>query len=237
MGYPGLWPLMTIFEDEVGIFYSEDQKACFHLYAVPRLWRGAFVLEKKVPGSALGLSGSGEVGPRLRTCPMGWVSAVDFIQEAHEKLVTSPPPLGAGISRDLLVRMGAPAPTTAGGPPRNWYSVYVDNWDQGKVVLKTEMGDYLYKASGEQLALRDAYAAMGVLRDPAKAAEGTTVWESLGAQLRGEDRLVGTSATRRSAVLSLLLEAVTADDVSGDDLLVIIGKVCHNGVCTAHLQP
>ncbi|CAK0864466.1 unnamed protein product [Prorocentrum cordatum] len=227
MGYPGLWPLMTIFEDEVGIFYSEDQKACFHLYAVPRPWRGAFVLEKKVPRSALGLSGSGEVRPRLRACPMGWVSAVDFIQEAHENLVASPPPLGAGISRDLLVRMGAPAPATAGGAPRNWYSVYVDNWDQGKVVLKTEMGDYLYKASGEQLALRDAYANMGVLRDPAKAAEGTTVWESLGAQLRGGDRLAGTSATRRSAVLSLLLEAVTADDVSGDDLLLIIGKVCH----------
>ena len=44
MGYPGLWPHLVLYDDEAMTFYSEDQKACFHMYRVPAAWRGYFVL-------------------------------------------------------------------------------------------------------------------------------------------------------------------------------------------------
>ncbi|CAK0881107.1 unnamed protein product, partial [Prorocentrum cordatum] len=224
MGYPGLWPLLVLHPDEIQVHYSEDQSGCFHLYGVPRAWRGAFVIEEAVPGEVLGLPGSAWVRPRLRTCPMGWVNAVAFIQEAHENLVTGKAPSGAGISADLLVRMGHRAPSSA-GLPRNWFSVYVDNWDQGKVVLETEAEQYVFKPSGEQLAVRAAYAAAGVRRAPEKSAEGAINWETLGAQLRGADRLVGTSPSRRSYCLGRALGHLTAERVRDDDLLSDVGRI------------
>eukprot|EP00959_Pyramimonas_sp_CCMP1952_P231881 4846137-Pyramimonas_sp.AAC.1 len=114
--------------------------------------------------------------------------------------------------------MGHRAPSSA-GLPRNWFSVYVDNWGQGKVVLETEAEQYVFKPSGEQLAVRAAYAAAGVRRAPEKSAEGAINWETLGAQLRGADRLVGTSPSRRSYCLGRALGHLTAERVRDDDLL------------------
>ena len=94
--------------------------------------------------------------------------------------------------------MGAPAPLAGEPAPRSWFSVHVDNFDQGQVVLKSAAGEHAFKPSDEQLALRAAYASAGVVRDPAKAAEGVDIWESLGAQLRGDEGLVGTTSRRRA---------------------------------------
>ena len=38
------WMTMVLHHDELCWLFSEDQKACFHLYALPEAWRGFFVL-------------------------------------------------------------------------------------------------------------------------------------------------------------------------------------------------
>ena len=40
MGYPGLWPMICLCDDEIMVMPGEDQKGCFHLYLIPEAWRG-----------------------------------------------------------------------------------------------------------------------------------------------------------------------------------------------------
>ena len=97
MGYPGLWPHLVLQDHELMVFYSEDQKACFHLYEIPAPWRGYFVLKRQVRPETVGLPPGPPIRVRVRTCPMGWVNAVDFIQEAHSRMLTLDPPRGGGL--------------------------------------------------------------------------------------------------------------------------------------------
>ncbi|CAK0858859.1 unnamed protein product, partial [Prorocentrum cordatum] len=108
MGYPGLWPLYVLHPDEVQVRYSEDKGGYFHLYTAPRARRGAFFIDEAVLGTALGQPGCSRARPRMRTCPMGWISAAAFIQGARENLVTGGPPHGAGLPREQRIRTGHP---------------------------------------------------------------------------------------------------------------------------------
>ena len=64
---------------------------------------------------------------------MGWVQAVDVIQEAHRSLVQS-----AGIAHSSSIQMNSLLPKQEVGRPRHWYSVYVDNYDEGNIILETD---------------------------------------------------------------------------------------------------
>ena len=99
-----------LLEDEVMVMYSEDQAACFHAVLVPEAWRGFFVLAKEVDGAALGCAPGSRVRPRFRTCPMGWAQAVDFIQEAHERLAFGGEAPAASLGQDRAFSLGSPAP-------------------------------------------------------------------------------------------------------------------------------
>ena len=109
--------------------------------------------------------------------------------------------------------------------PINWFSVYVDNFDQGTIILKTWEKEYTFTSSGAQVALREAYAFHGVQRDEAKAGEGTLVWETLGAQLRGRDGLLGSSSARKAAVMGSLLHLLAGKVVDMAELATVIGKL------------
>jgi len=207
MGYPMLLSSIVLHGNESLVFYSEDQASCFHMYLVPEAWRNFFVIDREVPGPCLGLPEGTRARPRIRTVPMGWVQAVDIIQEAFEFLNFQEPPQGAGLRSDAFFRMGSPSPNLSGSN-RDWFQLYVDNWDQGKVVLTTEMHQYTFKPSGEQIAVREAFLHHGVRRDPEKAAEGVVQWETLGASLDGEAGLIGTSSERRLAVAGEVLHII-----------------------------
>ena len=72
MGYPGLWPHLILQDHELMVFYSEDQKACFHRFRVPSAWRGFFVLGRPVDPEMLNLPKGPRIRVRVVTCPMGW---------------------------------------------------------------------------------------------------------------------------------------------------------------------
>ncbi len=64
---------------------------------------------------------------------MGWVQAVDMIQEAHEQIIMGNLPAAAGLDPSKLMHMGAMLPDLAAKLPSGWFSIYVDNYDQQNI--------------------------------------------------------------------------------------------------------
>ena len=62
--------------------------------------------------------------------------------------------------------------------PLNWFSVYVDNFDQGTIILRTLEKEYTFTSSGTQVALRDACGAVAG-HDLYMVAEYDFDWRSL----------------------------------------------------------
>ena len=105
----------------------------------------------------------------------------------------------AGVAPGHLLRLGYPLPQGDLKSPREWFSVFVDNFDQTVVVAESDVGKYIGAVSDTQLRLREVYRASGVQREPSKAAEGVLEWSTLGAeQCQG---LVGSSLDFRRALL------------------------------------
>ena len=220
MGYAGLWCGMVLHDGEIFVEFSEDQVACFHQYVVPQAWRGYFVVGRKADGQCFKDKPSGRHRPRMCSCPMGWCNVVDFLQEAHMALATDGVPASAGLPADQFLAMRTALPSQAPAPgPRNFFSIFIDNWDQFSAVQSDQASEIIGAPSPAQLALRSAYDAANVVRDPRKAAEGTVTWESLGAQLRGDDGLVGTNPARRMVCIVECLLLCGADAVRGRQLL------------------
>ncbi|CAE8583370.1 unnamed protein product, partial [Polarella glacialis] len=226
MAYAPMWGRMVLLEDEVALCFAEDQHYCFHIYRPGRKWRAWFVVSKLASGVCFGGTAADRKRPRLRSAPMGWKNIVDFIQVAHEGMG-----MVAGVSPAQMVQMGMPLPQKDLKSPRDWFSFYVDNFDQTKVVVQTDRGLYEGRPSEEQLKLREVYKVWDIDRAPKKAAEGVLNWTSLGAEQRGVEGLVGSALQFRHALLggNLHLLKWECAKVSGSaELLTTVSKNMHS---------
>ena len=226
MGYAPLWGRMVLLEDEVMMCFAEDQRYCFHIYRPGDKWRGWFVIGKAASADCFGLTDGVRRCPRVCSAPMGWSNIVDFIQSAHEQMGEV-----AGMHRSQMVQLGLPLPQRDFMCPRDWFSFYVDNFDQGKVVVRSRQGIYEGHPSEEQLKLREVYKVWEVGRDAKKAAEGTLEWTSLGAQILGDEGLVGSALNFRHVLLGGNLFLIIHEDRPmslGAELLTTISKNMHS---------
>ena len=66
--------------DEQLVISSEDLKSCFNLFYLPEAWHGYFAFSKQVQASVFGGSPNIWVYVAIRCVPMGWLNAVDVIQ-------------------------------------------------------------------------------------------------------------------------------------------------------------
>ena len=222
MSYGPLFGQMVVQEDEVCLF-AEDQKHCFHVYRPGYKWRGYFVLSRKASAASFGLSGEGR-RPRVCSAPMGWKNVVDLIQVAHERMGSV-----AGVPPSHLLRLGYPLPQSDLKSPREWFSIFVDNFDQTLIVAESEAGVYMGTASDAQLKLRQVYDACGVEREPAKAAEGVLQWSTLGAEQR--QGLIGSSLDFRRALLGGTLHLLRHEGggkVRAQEMLTTVSKHMHS---------
>ena len=225
-GYPGSLPSICICDDELLIMAGEDPKGCLYSYLMPEAWRGYFVLERTVSRQAAGLLGSGPpIRIRIRTCPMAWINAVDFIDEAHKGMAAVRSPTSVVIAAPGLVSMEHRAPPTLWALPPNWFSVYVDNFDQGTIILSTVEMEYTFTSSGTQAVLGDACGLPSAQPDVDEAGKCALVWERLGAQFRSRDRLLGTSSARKAAVMGSLLHLLAGEVVDVAELATVVGKL------------
>ncbi|CAE8717690.1 unnamed protein product, partial [Polarella glacialis] len=179
MAYAPMWGRMVLLEDEVALCFAEDQRYCFHIYRPGRKWRAWFVVSKLASGVCFGGTAADRKRPRVCSAPMGWKNIVDFIQVAHEGMG-----MVAGVSPAQMVQMGMPLPQPDLKSPLDWFSFYVDNFDQTKVLVQTDRGLYEGRPSEEQLKLREVYKCWDIDRAPKKATgrawvqsrEGSRAW-------------------------------------------------------------
>ena len=225
MGYGPSWGALCLHEDEVILCCAEDQKHCFHIYRPGYAWRGFFVLNQKASGACFQDGLEEKAYPRVVSAPMGWSNVVDFIQDGFENLA-----MRANLEPGRIIRMNEPSPLAPLTTPRDFYSFYVDNFDQFKVVWRTEAGTYEGSPSAEQLQLRQEMETLGVGRDPKKAAESTRSWSSLGAEVDGDLGLIGSSLKFRRALLGANLKVVGEDTVGSHSLGLqsVVSKNMHS---------
>jgi site-specific DNA-cytosine methylase len=225
MGYGPSWGALCLHEDEVILCCAEDQKHCFHIYCPGYAWRGFFVLNRKASGACFQDGLEDKAYPRVVSAPMGWSNVVDFIQDGFENLA-----MRANLEPGRIIRMNEPSPLAPLTTPRDFYSFYVDNFDQFKVVWRTEAGTYEGSPSAEQLQLRQEMETLGVGRDPKKAAESTRSWSSLGAEVDGDLGLIGSSLKFRRALLGANLKVVGEDTVGSHSLGLqsVVSKNMHS---------
>eukprot|EP00435_Cladocopium_sp_Y103_P011463 s1363_g3.t1 len=225
MGYAPLWGNLYLHDDEIIICAAEDQKHCFHIYRPGYAWRSFFSLNRKASGASF-KDGNNEMGyPRVKSAPMGWNNVVDFIQDGFENMAKR-----AGLAANQVIRMGEPSPLQPLSTPRSFYSFYVDNFDQLKIIWRTDQGLYEGKPTEEQLQLRETMEELTVGRDPKKAAEGAISWNSLGAEVAGDKGWIGSARSFRRALLSATLGLLAENEVRTDsqNLQSIIAKHMHS---------
>ena len=224
MGYSPLWGQMVVLEDEVVMSYGEDQRHCFHIYKPGPKWRGWFVLSKKAAGWAFNDGKLEGAYPRIKTAPMGWSNAVDFVQSGLEMMGSQ-----AGMTISHAVRMGDSLPALPLDTPRTYFSWYVDNWDSFKIIAKSEVAEYEGKPSDEQLKLLQVFQVWDVGRDPKKSAEGTLTWSSLGAEVDGKRGLVGSNTKFRRGVLGSTINLLRSEKIRPDsqELQALVSKHMH----------
>ena len=223
MSYGPLFGQMIVQEGEVSLFFAEDQKHCFHIYRPGYAWRGYFTLSRKASAEAFGRSGP-PLRPRVCSAPMGWKNIVDLIQVVHEEMGAV-----AGVPPSHLLRLGHPLPHGDLLTPRQWFSFYVDNFDQVMVVNETEVGRYEGKASEVQLQLRQVYHEHTVGRDPKKAAEGVRSWQTLGAEML--ENHVGSNLGFRRALMGATLHLIRTEGsmkVSLNEFMTTVSKHMHS---------
>ena len=225
MGYAPLWGNLYLHDDEVIICSAEDQKHCFHIYRPGYSWRGLFMLNKKAAGECFKDGNDQMSYPRVKSAPMGWNNVVDFIQDGFENMARE-----AGLPPNQIIRMGEPSPLVPLETPRSFFSFYVDNFDQLKLVWRTDQGLYEGFPSEEQLKLREKMNQLTVGRDPKKAAEGTISWSSLGAEIAGKEGWVGSARSFRKALLGANLGLLVGGEVRADSpsLQSVVSKNMHS---------
>ena len=119
----GLLSLITLQDHEQLEVDSEDMVSAFNLFAVPEQWRGAWIFEKRIPSSVVA-GGDLLIYVSIGTVPMGWVAAVDLIQQVARRIMFGmakiPPELE--VTEGLFPHDGA------------WVLVYLDGLDVVRAV-------------------------------------------------------------------------------------------------------
>ncbi|CAK0900771.1 unnamed protein product [Prorocentrum cordatum] len=110
------------------LWSGDDQKGAFFVYRIPAPRLGYMAICTPVPGHVLGMKAKETV------LPMGWVHSVPIFQSVHRRVALLGRPAGAALPADLEWRRDRPIPAAAAAPlshegPREWWSAYIDDFD------------------------------------------------------------------------------------------------------------
>ena len=94
-------------------------------------------MSRKASGWALHDGHAEAALPRVMSAPMGWSNIVDFIQSGLERMGTL-----AGMPANQVIKMGEPLPALYHWILHDYFSFYVDNWDQLKVIARSSRALY-----------------------------------------------------------------------------------------------
>ena len=260
----GQWSQLVLLEDEVVWTYSEDQKASFYLFALPRAWWGFFTFNIWVPGWSVGAP---EL-TRTRACacviPMGWMLAVGAMQNIGRNLASQASALHrsrlAGAVSTPTKSMGGPSASVSSesvasplkhdevhelagdrvfplsGPfgSRSFHQVYLDNWDQFMIGTSDAFENMKGRPSPLQTAVRDVWHGHNVLRSEGKSIEGQLRAPCLGTLWRGDQGVIGPDPQRLALLLLMILSALSLEHVKLVVVQHLVGVACF---CLQHQRP
>ena len=211
-------------QDETLITSSEDIKCFFYLFKVPVTWRKFFGFGKPVPREMLDESFGDEKGYLVsRVLPMGWLNSVGVAQHIHRNVVrrclgSLHSPMGG--ESELRRDRGF---TTS----RNLFRVYLDNFDQLKIVDKKTAMVISGEPSLEVEHLREAYALRGLPRHPKKAAEQQLAAEVQGAWIDGQAGRLFAKPSKIAKYVALILQVLRTGAASQRELQVLGGGLVY----------
>eukprot|EP00971_Amphidinium_carterae_P339353 6477107-Amphidinium_carterae.1 len=198
-----------------GVFWSSDDVAsCFYVFSLPKGWRPYMVVNKKawIHGAWTWIS--------LRVVPMGWASAVAFVQHMHQELMR----VTAGLPQRERLRGDRAAAHTSNGRLRRFYQLYVDNIDQAEVAVLDEVVKLTTHWSE---AIEMAGDVSGVPYTPDKRERHVLRCESLGAEIVGDLGVLRPSRKRLSRIWCLAHRVLGGEHVSFKELRVLLGMLVY----------
>jgi len=198
LAHPCQFVSILLESGEIILVDEEDEVSCFFIYKLPDAWGSLFTLAKPVPASVLGLDGDHQVFVCLTVIPMGWISAVDVLQNIQRNLA-----LIAGADASAEINPLRPLPNLRHGE-EGWTN-YVDNFlvlrVTGDVQLINKPGEVIQKVRALKQKLKIPLSA-------AKRCEGAPVGKRLGAMLNGHEGWVGVDQNERQSLALLILRFV-----------------------------
>ncbi|CAK0894411.1 unnamed protein product [Prorocentrum cordatum] len=128
------WASIVVPDGQALLWSSDDQSGAYHLYALPKAWRGYMALRKPVPGSLVGRPQLKWVKMAVAVIPMGWLSAVSLFQHLHRRLGIGDGPHSAGFEEKVEWRRDRPLPLVPQAKAQAWVQYYLDDFDSPEIV-------------------------------------------------------------------------------------------------------
>ena len=209
--YFAQWGSLEIALDQLLLWSSEDLKAMFYLFRLPPAWRPFTCFNRILDESICPEAG---IEPHVLSATvlgMGWVSSVGIAQHLHRRLMLLPSPRGAGLSPHSEIRKDRPMPQRilvegaegkiSQSRGHHTWQVYLDNFDEAKIVEREHAHEYIGRPSAWQERVREAYSHWSLPRNRDKSTQQEVQALSLGAVIDGD---VGRIAMKSEKLATLM---------------------------------
>lgn len=215
---------VSLDDDEILVTSSEDLRCYFYLFSVPEAWV-PFLGFGRVAPSCVVPEGSGDEDWFLcaRVLPMGFLNSVGIAQHIHRNVVrrcvgSLAPPVGGEheLRRD---RFFSSSP--------DLYRVYLDNFDQLCKVDRHLYDTLVGTPSELAKAVREAYDAGGLPRNPKKTVMQQSGAEVQGAWLDGDRGTLCAKPAKIAKYVRLALELLQRGTASQKELQIVGGGLVY----------
>ena len=207
-------------DGEVITTSSEDIRCFFYLFRVPQAWERFLAFGRVAPDS---LVPHEHRSFRHYLCstvlPMGFINSVGIAQHIHRNVVRkamgslSQPMLGhQELRRDRVFSQH-----------HNLFRVYLDNFDQVSKVDRATAKLLEGEATGEVLALREAYSQVGLPRHPKKSVSQQIKAEVQGAWVNGDAGTISAKPSKIAKYARLGLELLKQGKATMKELQIVGG--------------
>ena len=217
------WQSMIIDEGEEVTLFQSDMSSAFYLFKLPGCWKGHLAFNVISPGNQVG--GLSEE-PHALCCaviPMGWLNSVGIMQEMAENLL-----LHQSIPAQLQVRRDKALPpwmneilSEAKHAETAWWHVYLDNYAGGERILPTKpamAGKICHELAEE------AWRKAGVISSEKKRIVASKRVVELGAEIDGEQKMIGASTERLGKLIRTTLWLVVQPFMNRKHLQIVAGR-------------
>ena len=205
---------LTLTEEEVLLWSSEDMKCAFYVFGIPEAWWPYMVIDRSVDGAVVGRAAGLELWPCVRVVPMGWILAVMLVQYLHRQLCLLPFPSGGELPPELELRKDRPLPTGGDFVVRSFFQEYIDNFDGGIVLSEEAAAERLGQVQQWQRNIREVWRHWGIADSSDKAIVESFSAPCLGCEVDGRLGWAGLSTLKNLELVDLTMYMLTSPNAS-----------------------